>query len=127
MQPANKMRVPAPPPAPALGGTIGVIALAFGIGVLGAYMLDMHSHTCDSCGHRWRHLGAFNGGDESAHTCSRCGIVQWWKEGVPQAIKDAHRARPAPYVGHVWTAPNTTAFTFTNTRPDLALTEGRRG
>lgn len=100
-------------PAPALGGTLGVIALAFGIGVVGALMLDVHGHTCDSCGHRWRHLGAFNLGDKDAHTCGRCGAVQWWKNGVPQAIKDAHRG--ASHDGPWWTDPT------------LLLAEGQRG
>jgi hypothetical protein len=68
-------------PAPALGGTLGVIALALGIGVFGAYALDLHSHTCASCGYKWRHLGAFNLGDPAAHTCRNCGNEQWWKCG----------------------------------------------
>lgn len=71
----------APPPSAPFGGTLGVIAIAFGIGVLGAYMLDLHGHTCVSCGNRWRHLGAFNMGDQVAHTCGKCGTVQWWKCG----------------------------------------------
>lgn len=68
-----------PPPSP-FGGTLGVIAIAFGIGVLGAYALDLHSHAC-ACGHKWRHLGAFNFGDLDAHTCKNCGTTQWWKDG----------------------------------------------
>jgi len=79
-----------------LGGTLGVIVLAFGIGVLGAYMLDLHSHQCCKCGHRWRHLGAFNLGDENAHRCARCGTVQWWKDGVPHAYRDAHAHETTP-------------------------------
>lgn len=62
------------------GQTLGVIALAFGLGVIGAYALDLHAHTCDKCGKQWRHLGAFNLGDKDAHTCPRCGVVQWWKD-----------------------------------------------
>jgi hypothetical protein len=73
-------RVTPSPPSP-FGGTLGIMALAFGIGVLGAYMLDVHSHTCEVCGHRWRHLGAFNLGDLEAHRCRKCGQVQWWKCG----------------------------------------------
>ena len=87
------------PTPTSFGGTLGVIALAFGVGIVGAYMLDAHAHTCDSCGYRWRHLGAFNVGDEDAHRCKACGVVQWWKCGVPQMIKDAHRAGPTS-VGH---------------------------
>lgn len=90
-----RLRLAPAPTKAAFGGTLGVIALAFGIGVVGAYMLDLHGHTCCRCGHKWRHLGAFNLGDESAHRCARCGTVQWWKNGVPQVIKDAHRALPA--------------------------------
>lgn len=72
------------------GGTLGVIAIAFGIGVLGSYMLDLHSHICDACGHKWRHLGAFNLGDERTHTCGKCGTVQWWKDGAPHTFRTAH-------------------------------------
>jgi hypothetical protein len=86
--------VPAPAPAPTLGGTLGVIALAFGIGVLGAYALDLHSHTCDACGHTWRHLGAFNLGDPTSHTCTRCGTTQWWKDGVPHVFRSVLRTPP---------------------------------
>ena len=63
-----------------LGGPLGVAALAIGAIALGAYALDLHKHTC-ACGNTWRHLGAFNLGDESAHTCARCNTVQWWKDG----------------------------------------------
>jgi hypothetical protein len=76
---------PAATSAP-LGGTLGVLAIAFGIGVLGAYALDLHSHACDSCGYKWRHLGAFNLGDLPAHTCRKCGTVQWWKRGWQHAV-----------------------------------------
>lgn len=68
-----------PPSRPTLGGTLGVIAIALGVGVLGAFVFDLHGHTCNTCGNRWRHLGAFNVGDETAHTCAGCGTVQWWK------------------------------------------------
>ncbi len=74
--------------------TLGVIAIAFGIGVLGAYMLDLHAHTCE-CGYRWRHFGAFNLGDSVAHTCRRCGVVQWWKDGWHDgAFQTSPRAAP---------------------------------
>jgi hypothetical protein len=72
-------------------GTLGIIALAFGIGVLGAYALDLHGHTC-ACGNRWYHLGAFNLGDEDSHRCSRCGTVQWWKNGAPHVFRSGHGA-----------------------------------
>jgi hypothetical protein len=78
---STKKMLAAAPPQPTVFNTIGVIAVAFGVGVLGAYMLGLHSHTCVECGHRWRHLGAFNLGDLEAHTCGRCGTVQWWKSG----------------------------------------------
>jgi hypothetical protein len=79
-----------PTPPTAFGGTLGVIALAFGIGVFGAYALDLHGHTCEACGNRWWHLGAFNLGDEGSHTCARCGQVQWWKNGVPHVFRAGH-------------------------------------
>lgn len=80
------------PPAQPIG-TLGVIAIAFGIGVLGAYALDLHSHTCCACGRKWRHLGAFNLGDPTAHTCT-CGTVQWWKDGIPHVFRTALRTAP---------------------------------
>jgi hypothetical protein len=73
---------------------LGTIAIAVGVGMLGAYMLDLHSHTCEACGHRWRHLGAFNLGDPVAHTCSKCGTVQWWKDGAPHVFRDVLRQPP---------------------------------
>jgi hypothetical protein len=72
-------------PPSLFGGTLGIMALAFGLGVLGAYMLDVHAHTCEACGNRWRHLGAFNLGDLEAHRCQKCGQVQWWKCGWQRA------------------------------------------
>ena len=84
---------PASPPSPSLGTVLGTIALALGVGVLGYYMLDGHTHTCESCGHRWRHLGAFNVGDPAAHSC-KCGTVQWWKDGVAHVFRSALREPP---------------------------------
>jgi len=60
-------------------GLLRVLAVAFGVGVASAYVFDLHSHTC-SCGKKWRHFGSFNEGDLYAHTCPRCGQVQWWKD-----------------------------------------------
>jgi len=80
-----------PPPEPSTSksiGPLGVVAIAFGVGLIGAYMLDLHGHTCEVCGHRWRHLGAFNLGDPVAHTCRKCGTVQWWKDGIQQVFRD---------------------------------------
>jgi len=65
-------------PKQSWGQVLGVAVLVVGIGVASAYALDLHSHTCEACGRRWRHLGAFNIGDQDAHTCA-CGTVQWWK------------------------------------------------
>jgi len=73
---------------------LGALAIAVGVGVLGYYMLDGHGHTCESCGNRWRHLGAFNLGDPVAHTCKTCGTVQWWKDGVPHVFRDAIQSPP---------------------------------
>ena len=80
--------------SPSLGNVLGTIALAVGVGLLGAYALDIHSHTCESCGTRWRHLGAFNVGDPGSHTCSKCGTVQWWKDGVPHVFREVLRQPP---------------------------------
>jgi hypothetical protein len=90
----NLRRNQKPGIAPGFGGTLGVIALAFGIGVLGAYALDLHSHTCESCGYKWRHLGAFNLGDAASHTC---GTVQWWKCGfMKSTTRDMHSMPAQP-------------------------------
>jgi len=92
---ANTSSQPRRPPWPrAPIGTLGTLAIAFGAGVLGYYMLDGHTHTCESCSHRWRHLGAFNLGDPASHTCSKCGTVQWWKDGVPHVVREVLRTPP---------------------------------
>jgi hypothetical protein len=80
-----------PRPQPQTFNTLGVIVLAVGVGVLGAYMLDWHGHQCEACSHKWRHLGAFNLGDPASHTCSKCGTVQWWKDGMPHVFRDVLR------------------------------------
>ena len=85
---------PASSPPPSIGNMLGVIAIAVGVGVLGVYMFDLHSHTCEGCGNRWRHLGAFNVGDPDAHACGKCGTVQWWKDGVPHVFREAVRQPP---------------------------------
>jgi len=91
-----------PPPSPySLRGTLGSIVIVAGVVALGAYALDLHSHACESCGHRWRHLGAFNIGDERSHTCARCGQVQWWKDGVPQVVRNAHARLHATHTTNV--------------------------
>lgn len=76
-----------PPKSTKPMGMFATIALLVGAGALGAYMLDLHGHTCDKCGQRWRHFGAFNLGDEDSHTCARCGQVQWWKCGAPHVLR----------------------------------------
>jgi hypothetical protein len=83
-----------PPTGASIVSTLGAIAIAVGVGVVGAYMLDLHGHTCDRCGRRWRHFGAFNLGDEASHTCSRCGEVQWWKCGAPHVLRGSEFAAP---------------------------------
>src|SRR5262249_21778789 len=47
----------APPSKSKPISTLTVIAVAFGVGVAGYYLLDGHTHTCEACGYRWRHLG----------------------------------------------------------------------
>ena len=78
---------PEPPPKKSIG-TFGILAIAAGVGVLGYYMLDGHAHVCESCGHKWRHLGAFNFGDPKAHACKQCGTIQWWKDGFQHVFRD---------------------------------------
>jgi len=80
-------------PAKSLG-VLGVLAIAVGAGVFGYYMLDGHTHTCEACSHRWRHLGAFNLGDPVSHTCKQCGTVQWWKDGFQHVFRDPSQASP---------------------------------
>jgi hypothetical protein len=80
---------------PSIGKMLGIVALAIGVGVVGYYVLDGHSHSCESCGNRWRHLGAFNVGDPVAHTCKSCGTVQWWKDGVPHVFREVLRTPPS--------------------------------
>lgn len=93
--PPRRPQPDAPPSAiSAFSTAIGTVAIAIGIGVLGAHMLDMHAHTCEGCGHRWRHLGAFNIGDPQSHTCGKCGVVQWWKDGVPHVFRSALHGTP---------------------------------
>jgi len=84
-------------PKPSGSGTLGILgslAVAVGVGVLGYYMLDGHSHTCEDCEQRWRHFGAFNLNDEDSHRCSRCGQVQWWKDGAPHVLRGSEFAAP---------------------------------
>lgn len=74
----------------------GKLAVTVGLGVLGYYLLDGHSHTCEACGKRWRHLGAFNFGEVPAHTCAVCGTVQFWKDGFKHVFPDsAQRTAPS--------------------------------
>ena len=55
----------------------GIVALAIYV-----LFLERHAHRCVGCGRTWRH-GFWAGGGESvrrsvkAHTCARCGEVQW--------------------------------------------------
>jgi hypothetical protein len=95
----SRYRMPQPPPrlpyqAPL--GTLTVMALAFGLGVFGAYMLDLHNHRCSSCGNKWWHLGAFNLGDPASHTCKQCGTVQWFKDGAPHVFRNVLSSPPPP-------------------------------
>lgn len=67
-------------------GLLKVLAVAFGAGVVGAVVFDLHSHACESCGRKWKHLGEFNHGDVAAHTCPRCGKVQWNQDGYQDQL-----------------------------------------
>lgn len=93
MEPWRSFQESSSPP-PSIGNVLGTLALALGVGVLGYYMLDGHAHTCEACGNSWRHLGAFNVGDPGAHSCSKCGTVQWWKDGVPHVFREVLRQPP---------------------------------
>jgi hypothetical protein len=76
---------------------LGALALVVGIGAVGGFLLDWHRHTCESCGRRWSHLGAFNLGDEDSHTCSRCGEVQWFKDGARHVLHESANVElPSP-------------------------------
>ena len=83
------------PPSGKPIGTFGKIAIAVGLGAIGYYLLDGHSHTCAACGHRWRHLGAFNFGEVPAHSCDVCGTVQWWKDGFKHVFPDPAQRVPS--------------------------------
>jgi hypothetical protein len=76
-------------------GTFGKIAIAVGVGVLGYYLLDGHTHQCEACGYRWRHLGAFNFGEVPAHSCRVCGTVQFWKDGFKHVFPDPSQRVPS--------------------------------
>ena len=101
-EPRKTFGQPAAQPTSLLGSTLSVVAIAFGIGVLGAYALDAHSHRCDACGHKWWHLGAFNLGDPVSHSCAKCGTTQWWKDGVPHVFRSVLRTPPPNPVGAKW-------------------------
>ncbi len=60
----------------ALGG-VGMIGV--GVFALGASVLDIHAHRCDTCGNTWRHTGRASHGSAPAHTCAHCGALQWWR------------------------------------------------
>ncbi len=113
-RPLVPRRASKPPPSSSFS-TLGVVALALGIGVLGAYALDFHGHTCEACGRRWHHLGAFNLGDVAAHTCKQCGEVQWWKNGFQEyaatgKLTDGAFQQPAPLAQPPSLLPSLEAF-----------------
>lgn len=83
-----------PEQASSIGGMLGTLAVALGVGVFAVYALDLHAHRCESCGHNWRHLGVLSHGDPKAHTCSRCQTVQWIKDGVPHVFREVLRTPP---------------------------------
>lgn len=73
-----------------------IAAGALAVGYASARVLDLHSHQCDRCKRTWSHLGAFNLGDERAHTCPACGAMQWWKTSTPAGMREAYEAAHQP-------------------------------
>lgn len=115
-------RPPAPPPKPQ--HPLVSAAIVVGVLALGAYALDLHTHTCEACGRRWRHLGVFNFGDPTTHTCL-CGTVQWWKNGTPHVYRNAlHTAPPNPWTARMreitQKVESTPVPMFNGSKPDLA-------
>ena len=48
-----------------------------------AALEDEHGHTCPNCGNRWRHKASdihSEEENEAAHTRTRCGVEQYWKD-----------------------------------------------
>ena len=71
-------------PTTTLGSILGLAALAISVGFVASLVFDSsHGHTCDHCGFRWSH-GSSSRGAEAAHTCLRCGAVQWWQDHEPR-------------------------------------------
>ena len=88
-------------------GLLATIAITAGVVAFGVYALDLHAHTCANCGYKWRHLGAFNLGDEESHTCARCGQVQWWKCGAPHVLQGSQFVgSPSPSPAYGRTPPS---------------------
>jgi hypothetical protein len=102
-------------------GLLATIAITAGVVALGVYALDLHGHTCASCGHKWRHLGAFNLGDEESHTCGRCGQVQWWKCGTPHVLRGSQFVAPSALPS----APGPSSFAREAERMPLSPVYGR--
>ena len=55
----------------------GIVALAIYV-----LFLERYAHRCVGCGHSWQHGFWASGGEAvprsvKAHTCARCGEVQW--------------------------------------------------
>ena len=100
---------------PSTLGVIGGLASVVGLAAIGAHMLDLHGHCCEGCGHRWKHFGAFNLNDEESHRCSRCGTVQWWKDGAPHVMHGSTHApaaqRPPQPAAYAPAAPQPFQYT----------------
>ena len=92
-----------PPPSPqskkpmnSFAKVLLTVAGAILLGEAAKYAFDFHAHQCSSCGHGWRHFGAFNFGDQCSHTCPGCGQVQWWKCGTPHVLRGSQFVTPPP-------------------------------
>ncbi len=84
-----------PPPAKFSISPLGIAAIVLGVGVVGAFALDLHRHQCAACTERWWHLGAFNLGSVDAHRCANCGEIQWWKGTAEGALRPPQYRTPA--------------------------------
>jgi hypothetical protein len=76
----------------------GLVLTAFGVWK----GFEVHAHRCPTCGSVWTHNG-FNFGGSTAHTCSKCGALQWvplpddaWHFGADGTIHLVHASHVEP-------------------------------